>query len=177
MTGQAASARLRIETSLHDGPVALAEFDWGDLPDCGAEAAFLGRTRAEVHPQLGPLRRLDYEVYEPMALRLMEQLARQAAQQWHCAAVRLIHARGSVPVGRASVVIQSAAPHRAQALDACRWLIDRVKHDLPIWKHEIWDRGRTFAPGHPGSPFGSGSPGSSEDSVGCPPASNPATES
>ncbi|MEX0775297.1 MAG: molybdenum cofactor biosynthesis protein MoaE [Phycisphaeraceae bacterium] len=137
----------RIHAGLHDGPVSLAALDWAALGECGAEACFLGRTRAEIHPQFGALQRLEYEAYGPMAARLLDEMARTAALQWGAHAVRLVHASGIVPVGEPSIVIQVATPHRAEAFGACRDLIERIKHELPIWKREIWEHGTTFVEG------------------------------
>ena len=134
-----------IETSLEQGPVQIAPLYWPN--DCGAEAVFLGRTRSETHAKHGQLVRLEYEVYQPMARKLLEQMATKAAGQFGCRAVRLVHSFGAVEPGEASVVVQTATPHRAEAFAACRYLIDRLKHELPIWKHEIWQRGRTVVEG------------------------------
>ncbi|MCE9590614.1 MAG: molybdenum cofactor biosynthesis protein MoaE [Planctomycetes bacterium] len=119
--------------------------DWP--ADCGAESVFLGRTRRETHPELGALIRLEYEVYAPMAESLLREMAGAAAQRWGCRAVRITHASGVVNPGEASIVIQVATPHRGEAFEACRYLIDRVKHELPVWKREIWERGTTFVKG------------------------------
>ena len=134
-----------IDTRVVDGPVSLGELDWPG--DCGAEAVFVGRTRDEVHEQFGPLIRLEYEIFEPMALKLMRALADEAAARFGCRTVRIVHAKGVVPPGAASVGIQVATPHRGEAFAACRMLIDRIKHELPIWKREIWERGETFVEG------------------------------
>lgn len=134
-----------IEVSLHDGPVSWSPLSWP--ADCGAEAVFLGRTRIEEHPQFGALVRLEYETYAPMTQKLLEGMAREAARRWSCGAVRIIHASGAVHPGDASVVIQVATPHRGASFDACRYLIDRLKAEAPIWKREVWQRGRTFVEG------------------------------
>ncbi len=134
-----------IDIAIHDGPVAPA-----DLPfpgDCGAEGIFLGRTRRETHPQFGPLVRLEYEVYEPMALKLLQSLADDAAARFGARVVRIVHAGGAVGPGEASVVIQVATAHRGESFDAARYLIDRLKQELPIWKREIWEGGETFVEG------------------------------
>lgn len=132
-------------TSVCEGPVDAVALDFPG--DCGAETVFIGRTRREAHAQFGGLLRLEYEVYEPMASRLMERMARDAAARWPVRAVRLVHSRGAVLPGQASVVVQVATPHRGEGFLACRYLIDRIKHELPIWKHEVWERGRTFVEG------------------------------
>lgn len=131
--------------ALTDGPVDTAPLDWP--PDCGGEASFLGRTRVETHPEFGNLVRLEYEVFGPMARKLMQQMAEEAARRFQCRCIRMVHACGSVLPGQASVVIQVAAPHRGEAFSACRHLIDTLKHELPIWKREIWERGETFVEG------------------------------
>ncbi len=134
-----------IDVAVQNGPVDGSALAWP--ADCGAEAVFLGRTRIEAHPEHGELVRLEYEVYEPMATKVLEAMARDAVQQFGCRAVRIVHARGPVDPGAASVVIQVAAPHRGESFDACRYLIDRLKHELPVWKKEVWQRGETFVEG------------------------------
>ncbi len=134
-----------ISASLCQGPAVLAALDWP--ADCGAESVFLGRTRRESHPQFGNLLHLEYECYAPMAQKLLIDMAQDAAARWGCKAVRIVHAVGRVDLGQASVVIQVATPHRDEAFTACRYLIDRIKHELPIWKREVWERGSTFVEG------------------------------
>lgn len=134
-----------ILTGLYAGPVAGIELPL--QPHAGGECVFLGRTRAEVHPAFGPLLRLDYEAYVPMVEKLLDQLARDVAEKNGCHAVRIVHAVGPVPIGQASVVIQTLTAHRAAAFAACREAIDRLKVELPIWKREIWEDGRTHVAG------------------------------
>lgn len=132
-------------TGLTDGPVSAAPLAWP--AGCGAESIFLGRTRIESHPTLGPLVRLEYEVYDEMVSQLMDGLAREAVRRYGCQAIRLVHAKGAVEPGQASVVIQVATPHRKEAFEACRYLIDRLKHELPVWKRQIWEKGDSFVEG------------------------------
>jgi len=134
-----------IITAIHDGAVPILPLD---VPTgCGAECIFAGRTRGENHPQHGALLQLEYEMYEPMAAKLLRDMADDAAARWDCGVIRLVHAKGPVPLGEASVVIQVVTPHRAASFEACRHLIERLKHELPVWKHEVWERGRTFVEG------------------------------
>ena len=135
----------QIIAAVQDGPVAVAELNWPGA--CGGECVFLGRTREESHPEYGPLVRLAYEVYGQMAVKVLEQMAQDAADKFGCLAVRIVHAKGPVEPGEASVVIQVATPHRGEAFEACRYLIDRLKRDLPVWKREIWRDGETFVEG------------------------------
>ncbi len=135
----------QITVAVQNGPVSVIEMGWPE--DCGGECVFLGRTREETHAEFGPLLRLEYEVYEPMAQKLLLQLAQEAVQRYGCRAVRIVHAKGAVEPGQASVVIQVATPHRGEAFEACRFLIDALKQKLPIWKREVWRDGETFVDG------------------------------
>lgn len=143
-----------IEVGLHNGPVPTATLRWPN--DCGAESIFLGRTREQTHAEFGPLQRLEYDVYVPMARKLLVAMAEDATVRFGCRAVRIVHARGPVAIGEASIVIQVAAPHRDKSFAACRHLIERIKHELPVWKREIWQDGETFVEGC--CPTGSGRP-------------------
>jgi molybdopterin synthase catalytic subunit len=134
-----------IFVAVQDGPVRVVDMDWPGV--CGGECVFLGRTREETHPQFGPLIRLEYQVYGPMAQKVLEQMSADAAERYGCRAVRIVHAQGSVEPGEASVVIQVATAHRGEAFEACRYLIDRIKRDLPVWKREVWRDGETFVEG------------------------------
>lgn len=79
---------------------------------------------------------LVYEAHETMALKQMNQLARQAAQKWPLKAVAIVHRLGKVCPEEASIAIAVSSPHRSEAYEASRWLIDSIKHDVPIWKQE-----------------------------------------
>jgi molybdopterin synthase catalytic subunit len=133
-----------IDVQLIDHPVQALSLD--AFPrDAGGECVFLGRTRLDRHPQHGELKRLRYEAYREMALSVLSDLAQQAIDRFDCLAVRMHHAIGEVPVGQASVLVQVACGHRDKAFEACRFLIDRLKADAPIWKREQWERGETWS--------------------------------
>ncbi len=109
-------------------------------PAAGASVLFLGTTR---NANAGRrVTRLEYEAFASMAVREMKQLARQARRRWPVIRVAMAHRTGVVPVGEASVGIAVSAGHRAEAFEACHWLIDRLKEIVPIWKKEH-DRGGT----------------------------------
>ncbi len=135
----------QISVAVQAGPVSAVGMDWPG--GCGGECVFLGRTRDESHAELGPLVRLEYEVYGPMAKKVLGTMAEDAAKKFDCRAVRIVHAQGAVAPGEASVVIQVATPHRGESFQACRYLIDRLKQDLPVWKREVWRDGETFVDG------------------------------
>jgi molybdopterin synthase catalytic subunit len=84
---------------------------------------------------------LDYQAYHEMARRQLADLAAEARRLWPIRKLALIHRVGRVPVGEPSVVIAVSCPHRGEAFDACRWLIDTLKKDVAIWKKEVWADG------------------------------------
>jgi molybdopterin converting factor subunit 1 len=92
---------------------------------------------------------LDYEAYEEMALKQMEELAAQALTQFQVRDVAIIHRLGRLQIGETSVLIVVASAHRAAAFDACRWLIDTLKRTVPIWKKEHFEDGAVWAHGEP----------------------------
>jgi len=143
-----AIAGAAIDVRLLDHPVRVIEFDPFPQP-AGGECVFLGRTREERHPKHGPLLRLSYEAYHSMAITVLQELSQRAVEQFGCLAVRIHHAIGVVPPGEASVLVQVVCGHRAAAFDACRFLIDRLKAEAPIWKREEWADGSTWSHGEP----------------------------
>ena len=92
---------------------------------------------------------LDYEAYEEMALKQMDELSRDAITRFSVRHVTLVHRLGRLEVGETSVLIVVASGHRAQAFDACRWLIDTLKKTVPIWKKETFVDGAVWAAGEP----------------------------
>jgi MoaE-MoaD fusion protein len=79
---------------------------------------------------------LDYEAYGEMAVAQMRRIADEIAEQWPEARVAMAHRTGSLEIGEASVVVSVSCPHRAEAIAACKWGIDRLKESVPIWKKE-----------------------------------------
>jgi len=108
-------------------------------PEAGGIDLFLGTTRN--HSNGRGVALLEYEAYEPMAIRVMEQLEREARTRWPLVNVVMVHRIGQVPLTEASVAIGVSAAHRAEAFEACRFLIDRLKSEVPIWKREHFEDG------------------------------------
>lgn len=92
---------------------------------------------------------LDYESYEEMALKQMNELAGQARERFGVRHVTIVHRLGRLLVGETSVLIVVASAHRAQAYEASRWLIDTLKRTVPIWKKETFVDGAVWADGEP----------------------------
>jgi molybdopterin synthase catalytic subunit len=102
--------------------------------DAGAIVLFLGTTR-EVTAGRQTVA-LDYEAYREMAEPQLQALESEARRRWPVIECIIVHRLGRVPPAEASVAIAVSTPHRADAFDAGQWLIDSLKHDVPIWKRE-----------------------------------------
>ena len=110
-------------------------------PDRGATASFLGTVRAG--PDDGPVIHIEYSAYEEMLDEEFGRITADAVARWPGVAIAAQHRLGTVPLGEASIAIAVAAPHRAAALDACRFVIEEAKRRLPVWKREILADGST----------------------------------
>lgn len=106
------------------------------VPESGAVDVFIGTTRN--HSNGKEVVKLEYEAYKPMALKKMEQLIDEAQERWNIQKAAIVHRIGEVAVGEASVVIAVSSAHRDEAFTACRYLIDRLKEIVPIWKREYF---------------------------------------
>ncbi|MHB8383401.1 MAG: molybdopterin converting factor subunit 1 [Candidatus Binataceae bacterium] len=111
-------------------------------PSAGAVVTFAGTTRQTNAGR--QVIRLEYEAYEPMALREMRKLAHEAGIRWPIERIAIAHRIGVVEIGETSVAIAVAAAHRAEAFDACRFAIDRLKEVVPIWKKEHFEGGEIW---------------------------------
>lgn len=143
MTTEPPRIELAIEATIEPAP--LPERPLAPTPGGGATCTFAGTTRAETHPEFGPLVALEYESAGPLAETVLRDLARSIAERHDLLLLRIRHAIGRVPVGEASVRIEAVAAHRDAAFVACREAIDRLKRDVPIWKRERWRDGATWS--------------------------------
>lgn len=85
---------------------------------------------------------LEYQAYQPMALKIFEQIAAQIHSQWPQVSRIAIHHRvGRLQIGEISVLVAVGCPHRREAFEACQYAIDTLKHQAPIWKKEHWADG------------------------------------
>lgn len=118
-----------------------------ERPEDGAVVIFDGVVRN--HSRGRRTLSLEYEAYEPMALRLMEDLAAQARSKFAVRNVLLVHRLGRLEIGESSVLIAVFSAHRAPAFEACRWIIDTLKKTVPIYKKEFFEDGAVWADGEP----------------------------
>lgn len=143
---------------MHDLPIDhKTETTWVHLTDARLELAavdaflrtdaaggidlFVGTTRRWTDDR--ETVRLAYDAYAPMAVKTMRALADEAAERWPVLKVAVHHRLDEVPPPEASVIIGVACAHRAAAFEACRWLIDTLKVQVPIWKREHYADGTT----------------------------------
>ena len=111
-------------------------------PGNGAICTFYGVVRDNADGR--SVIKLEYEAYEPMALAKMGEIADQAANQWGISDIAVVHRVGEMQIGDPSVVIAVGAPHRGEAFEACRYIIDSLKELVPIWKKEFFADGAVW---------------------------------
>jgi MoaE-MoaD fusion protein len=114
-------------------------------PEDGATVTFDGFVRNQSHNR--PTLYLDYEAYESMAIAKMREIGDQLHEKYRIHRVAMVHRLGRLQIGETSVFIAISAPHRAAALDACRFAIDTLKRTVPIWKKEYFEDGAVWADG------------------------------
>ncbi len=117
-------------------------------PGCGAVVTFLGTVR-----DLTDCREtvaLDYEAYPGMAEKKMAEIEADTRRRWPVGELAMVHRLGHLELGEVSVAVAVSCPHRAEAFEACRHAIDRLKELVPIWKKENWKDG-TSEWVHPGA--------------------------
>ena len=108
----------------------------------GAIATFTGTTRIQSRGRT--VTHLDYEAYEGMAERVMAEIAAGLQSRYELSAVAIHHRVGRVGIGETSVVIAVSAPHRQDALAACKDAIDELKERVPLWKKEVYSDGEEW---------------------------------
>ncbi|HXM56008.1 MAG TPA: molybdopterin converting factor subunit 1 [Candidatus Dormibacteraeota bacterium] len=114
-------------------------------PGAGAICTFTGVVRDNSRGE--SVTHLEYEAYGGMAERQMAGIADEIAERWPDARVAMAHRTGSLEIGEASVVVSVSCPHRAEAIAACKWGIDRLKESVPIWKKEFARSGAVWIEG------------------------------
>ena len=121
-----------------------------DAEGDGAVVTFAGLVRN--HNQGRRVQFLEYEAYEPLAVRALQRIVDEARDLWPAARVAVHHRLGRLEIGEASIVIAAASAHRADAFAACRYTIERVKQIVPIWKREYFDGGDVWLEGATADP-------------------------
>jgi molybdopterin synthase catalytic subunit/molybdopterin converting factor small subunit len=128
---------------LSDEPLSLdAVVDEARSDEAGAVATFVGTTRRRSRGR--DVVHLEYEAYEGMAEQVMSQIAESLKERYDLCEIAIHHRTGRVEIGQASVVIAVSAPHRQDALAACKDAIDTLKQEVPLWKKEVYEGGEEW---------------------------------
>ncbi len=122
-------------------PLSLAEiYSLADDPANGAIVLMSGTVRNQTEGK--PVKSLEYQAYEPMAIAVFRSIAQQIRHKWKDVNRVVIHHRiGHLSIGEISVLVAVGCPHRGEAFAACQYAIDTLKHNAPIWKKEHWEDG------------------------------------
>ena len=115
--------------SLDDALAAVAD------PAAGGTCVFVGTVRNR-SGEGAEVTDLTYEAWDELAERRLDEIAQQVLERWTVCRVALLHATGTLQIGETTVVVAVSAPHRAEAFEACRFGIEELKRDVPIWKKE-----------------------------------------
>ncbi len=108
---------------------------------CGAVVTFLGTVRDLTDGKITT--HLEYEAYPEMAEKTLAQIESETRERWPIGDLAIEHRLGRLEIGDVSVVVAVSSPHRADAFEACKYAMDRVKEIVPVWKKENWSDGTT----------------------------------
>ncbi len=120
----------------------------------GAVVTFLGVTRR--HSMGKAVLYLEYEAYEPMALKELAKIGREVGSRWGLQDVAIVHRVGRLEIEDVSLVVAVASPHRREAFEACQYVVDRIKETVPIWKKEVFEDGAVWVGCQSHEPSGAG---------------------
>lgn len=134
------------QVAVVDDPIDVAEVLRSvQRPDCGAVVLFLGTVRDNF--QGLAVRGMEYEAHRAMAEHGLAEVAEAARSAWPLGAVSVVHRLGRLDLNEVSVAVATSAPHRPAAFEAARFIIDRLKETVPIWKRELLEGGEVWIEG------------------------------
>lgn len=119
-----------IDVGVHEAVVTRA--------DCGAVVSFAGVVRD--HDEGRSVRCLEYSAH-PSAIDVLARVARVAQSKWELGAIAMSHRVGQLAIGEPAFIVAVSSAHRGEAFEACRWLVDEAKEQLPVWKHQQFGDG------------------------------------
>jgi len=108
----------------------------------GAIDVFIGTVRSKTAGK--KVERLEYDAYDSMVIQEMQKIVNQAKEKWPVEKMAIHHRKGTLLIGEVAVVIAVSTPHRNDAFEACRFVIETLKKTTPIWKKEIYDGGEEW---------------------------------
>lgn len=135
-----------IHTAIASERLDVADLiEKGSDPSCGGIGAFVGTVRSGASTgERDDVVALGYEAHPVLAAQRLAEIAGEAIAKWDLARVVAVHRTGTCPLGEPTVVVVCSAPHRSDALDATRWVIDTIKDTVPIWKKEMFADGSAW---------------------------------
>ncbi len=137
-----------IDIQLSEAPItSIAAEAHVTNEECGGIVTFVGTARKFTKGK--EVVRLEFEAYEPMAIKEMNKIAHQILEKFPAKKVAIHHRTGVVNLKDIAVVISVSCPHRAAAFEACQYAIDTLKQTVPIWKKEIFEDGEIWVAAHP----------------------------
>ncbi|WP_353167448.1 molybdenum cofactor biosynthesis protein MoaE [Acinetobacter sp.] len=110
-----------------------------DFPECGGIGFFIGTVRN--HHEGKAVKSLKYTAYAPVSEKMIRQIEQQIQQQFAVSYVRVIHRIGTLDIGEKAIIAVAYAAHRREAFAACEEAVERVKHEVPVWKEEFYQDG------------------------------------
>ena len=111
----------------------------GSPPSCGAAVSFTGMVRNHDHGRA--VKSLYYDCYRSMAEKMIQVLIEETEKKWGVEKVQVAHRIGHLEIGEVAVAITVSSAHRAEAFEACRFMIEKIKQQVPIWKKEVFEDG------------------------------------
>ena len=140
--------RLNTQIKISNQPLNIEScIDWVMTPQSGGIDVFIGTVRDSTKGKT--VRRLEFEAYEPMAIKEMHKIADDAFSKWPVQKLLIHHRTGVLEVGEVPVIIAISCAHRDAAFEACCYVIDTLKQTVPIWKKEIFEDGEVWVAAHP----------------------------
>lgn len=130
-----ASGGSEVLVRVQEAPLSLDDVA-GAVADPGAGAVCIFSGTVRESSDAGDVIGLTYEAWHELAERRLAEIAGEMRERWPVRRVAIVHRTGALAVGETSVIVAVSSPHRAEAFEACRHGIERLKHDVPIWKKE-----------------------------------------
>jgi len=139
---------MNTHLNLSEAPLLpQTSIDFSNHRGAGATNLFIGAVRDNTQGR--KVDHLEYEAYEPMALKELEKICNEAREQWPLEQIAIEHRTGHLNIGDIAIVIAVSAPHRAEAFAGCRFLIEEIKQRVPIWKKECFVDGEEWVSARP----------------------------
>lgn len=131
---------LKVFPRIQDTALTLDSFDQIEhFPECGGIGIFVGTVRN--HHQGKAVQALKYTAYAPVAEKMIRQIEQDIQTKYAVSYVRVIHRIGALDIGEKAIIAIAYAPHRREAFAACEEAVERVKHEVPVWKEEFYQDG------------------------------------